>query len=123
MSSSNNKQHKRWWPVALGIAVLIALQAQAGFGVDPWSIAVMVGLAVWTYRQRAVRPDVDHQVRQIRFGAMATGWILAVGASTVLSASWDIGPFIALPLLVLGLVTQVMARARIRRLSLERAQV
>jgi hypothetical protein len=138
-----DKLRKRWWPVPLGLAIYIALSSQVGFGVDPWSIAMMAGLAVWTHwrfatRRQALlvaergsttelldglRAHLDHQIRQVRWGALATGLIVMMCAGTVLAASWDIGRFVALPILALGYATLVMARTRIRQLSRERAQL
>jgi hypothetical protein len=138
-----NKLRKRWWPVPLGIGLIIALRALAGFGIDPWSILTMAGLAVWTQwrlaaRRRALlvaqhgtetelldglRRYVDDQIRQLRFGATVTGLVVAACAGAVLAASWDIGRFVALPLLALGLATLAMARVRVRSLSRERAQL
>jgi hypothetical protein len=138
-----DKLRKPWWPVAVGIGLIIALRAQAGLGVDPWSVLAMAGLAVWTFRTAAVRREallgaqrgtaselldglrghIDNQVRQLRLGAMATGLLVMVCTGAVLAASWDIGRFVVLPLLALGLVTLVMVRARVRQLSRERAQL
>lgn len=138
-----NKLRKRWWPVPLGIGLIIALRALTGFGIDPGSFLTMAGLAVWTHWRLATRRQalliaqrgtetelldglrryIDDQLRQVRIGATLTGLVVGICASAVLAASWDIGRFVALPLLALGFATVVMARVRTRQLSRERAQL
>jgi hypothetical protein len=48
---------------------------------------------------------------------------VGVCAGGVLAASWEIGRFVALPLLAVGLATLAMARVQGRRLAQERAQL
>jgi predicted anti-sigma-YlaC factor YlaD len=130
---------KRWWPIPMGIAILVLLGLATGRGFDPGSVSAMVILGGWTLwrhtsRRRALlaatqgsdvdlvhglRTHLDQEARQLRWGLLGTV-VVVVASSSALMWSSSAGVIVTATLYAMLLVASVLVRKRLREIHRQR---